>query len=548
MRLVSLAEMRAIEEEANSKGISYDSMMERAGAGLANVVQSLGLPQSKQVITGLIGSGNNGGDALIALTALAKLGWTARAYLVLERKAGDSLLEALLNAGGDSCKSANDQAFTQLDEWLRSSSVILDGILGTGAKLVLKPDLARIMAHAAIFLPLPYVIAVDCPSGVDCNIGSAAAECIPADLTVCMEAVKIGLVKFPAFELVGHIDTVNLGLPDDLESFRNLDQQVVTADDVYHLLPKRRMDSHKGTFGTAMIVAGSVNYTGAPLLAARGAYKIGAGLVRVAIPGLLHAALAGQLPEATWLLLPHEVGVIDSGASDVLSARLDQITGLLLGPGWGTEEPTLEFLRRLLNATPIGGRRGGIGFISELKNETIAKNPLPPTVVDADGLKLLARIPDWDKFLPTHTILTPHPGEMSILTGLEVKDIQQDRIGTAKEYAKKWGHVVVLKGALTVIAHPDGRSAVIPIATSALARAGTGDILAGMITGLLAQGLRPFDAALAGAWMHARAGEKALEWLGHPAVVIAGDVIDALAEVFQDIEVKIKPPPLKQGF
>lgn len=535
MRLVSIAEMRTIEGEANTRGVSFDQMMQRAGAGVAKVIESLHLPQTKQVITGLIGSGNNGGDALLALTALAKKGWTARAYLALERQKGDPLLAGLIEAGGNICKWVEDTGFTRIDEWLGSSHVILDGILGTGAKLVLTPELAKLMAHTANFWPRPYVVAVDCPSGVDCDSGSAAAEAISADLTICIEAVKIGLVKFPAFELVGRLETIPLDLADDLKSKKDLLQQVVTIEDVRKILPIRRMDSHKGTFGTVMIVAGSINYTGAPLLAAKGAYKVGAGLVRCAIPALLHTALAGQLPEATWLLLPHEVGVISAGASDVVADNLDRVTGLLLGPGWGTEEPTYDFFCRLLNAKQSGGKRAGIGFISDLTNVSISGNPLPQMVIDADGLSLLGRIPLWAKLLPTHTILTPHPGEMSRLTGVGVKDIQEDRMGTAQKFAQEWGHVIVLKGALTVIAEPGGKTAIIPVATPALARAGTGDILAGMITGLLAQGIKPFEAALAAAWIHARAGERALEALGHPAVVIAGNVIDALPEVYREI-------------
>jgi hydroxyethylthiazole kinase-like uncharacterized protein yjeF len=535
MRLVSSAEMRTIEIEANTRGVSFDQMMQRAGAGVAKVIDSLNLAQTEQVITGLIGSGNNGGDALVALTALAKKGWTTRAYLALARQKGDLSLSSLIEAGGNVCTWEEDSGFTRIDEWLGSSHVILDGILGTGAKLVLKPDLARLMAHIASFLPRPYVVAVDCPSGVDCDSGSVAAEAIPADLTICIEYVKIGLVKFPAFELVGQLETISLGFADDLKSKQDLLQQVVTIEDVRKILPKRRMESHKGTFGTVMIVAGSINYTGAPLLAAKGAYKVGAGLVRCAIPALLHTALAGQLPEATWLLLPHEVGVISAGARDVVLDNMKRVSALLLGPGWGTEEPTYDFICRLLNAKRSGGKRAGIGFISDLTDVGISGNPLPQMVIDADGLNLMGRIPLWPKLLPTHTILTPHPGEMSLLTGLEVKDIQGDRMGTAQKYAREWGHVIVLKGALTVIAEPGGKTAVIPVATPALARAGTGDILAGMITGLLAQGIKPFEAALAAAWIHARAGEKALEVLGHPAVVIAGNVIDALPEVYQEI-------------
>jgi NAD(P)H-hydrate epimerase len=167
------------------------------------------------------------------------------------------------------------------------------------------------------------------------------------------------------------------------------------------------------------------------------------------------------------------------------------------------------------------------------KNQKSEK--LPPLVFDADGLKLLAKIPDWAKTLPTPAILTPHPGEMSVLTGLSVEEIQTDREGIAARFAKEWGHVVVLKGAFTVVAAPDGRSTVIPFATSALARAGTGDVLAGLIVGLRAQGVDAYEAAVAGAWIHARAGLEAAEALGGTASVLAGDVLEAVPDVLAEL-------------
>jgi NAD(P)H-hydrate epimerase len=160
---------------------------------------------------------------------------------------------------------------------------------------------------------------------------------------------------------------------------------------------------------------------------------------------------------------------------------------------------------------------------------------LPPLVIDADGLKLLARIPDWPEYIKTPAVLTPHPGEMAVLTGLKIEEIQENRLEIATKYAHEWHQVVILKGAVSVVAAPDGRIAVIPIATSALAHAGTGDVLAGMVTGLRAQGVHPFEAAAAAAWIHARAGVLAAEWLGHPASVLATDVSDSIAEVLQEV-------------
>ncbi len=276
----------------------------------------------------------------------------------------------------------------------------------------------------------------------------------------------------------------------------------------------RPLDAHKGTFGTALIAAGSANYTGAAWLAGQAAYRIGAGLVTLAVPARLHAALAGQFPEATWVLLPEQAGFIAAQASAVIQEHLERATALLLGPGFGLEDTTAEFLSVLF----------GSGATS-----------LPPLVVDADALKLLRRLPDWARRLPSPAVLTPHPGEMSVLTGLPKESIQADRLAVARRYSREWGHVVVLKGAFTVIAAPDGEAAIIPVATPALARAGTGDVLAGLIVGLRAQGMEAFTAAVAGAWIHAYAGLQAVETVGNPASVLAGDVLQAVIQVINDI-------------
>jgi NAD(P)H-hydrate epimerase len=384
----------------------------------------------------------------------------------------------------------------------------------------------------------PLVIAVDCPSGVECESGEVADEAIAADITVTMAAVKQGMLKLPAFEYVGELKVVDIGLPDDLPSFKGLQAEVADEELVAALLPERPLTSHKGTFGTALIAAGSVNYTGAVVLAGEAAYRVGAGLVTLAVPAPLHSALAGRFPEATWVLLPHELGVISSSAAEVLAKHFEKASALLMGPGFGTENATKEFIENILEER-YGARKvvQRIGFVrqdSEKKDENNIK--LPPLVFDADALKLLAETKDWHQKIPAPAILTPHPGEMAILTGLTKELIQESRQDIASQYAESWGHVVVLKGAFTVVAAPDGRTTIIPVASPALARAGTGDVLAGLIVGLRAQGLEAFDAAVAGAWIHAQAGLYAADDLGTTASVLAGDVLDSVSDVLSDLE------------
>jgi NAD(P)H-hydrate epimerase len=326
-----------------------------------------------------------------------------------------------------------------------------------------------------------------------------------------MAAAKVGLLKLPAFELIGDLQMVPIGLPEHLDSLDAIQAEVADWDSVAALLPERTAASHKGTFGTAFVVAGSTSYTGAALLAGTAAYRSGAGLVTMAVPEPLHPALAGQLPEATWVLLPHENGSISESASELVLQSLNRATAVLIGPGLGDHLATRMFMEDILPSIKV------------------------PMIVDADGLRHLSNIKDWHGKVSETAVLTPHPGEMSALTGMSKDDIQNHRQEVAAKYAKEWGHVVVLKGAFTVIASPDERSTTIPVATPALARAGTGDVLAGLITGLRAQGLDAYDAAVAGAFIHAQAGLFAAEDLGTTASVLARDVLDSIPAVIAEL-------------
>ena len=543
MKYISVAEMRNIDTQTDAVGgVSFAQLMENAGRGIAEII--LDLPESfgENTILALVGPGNNGGDALVALDNLAAEGWNVTAYLFKRKVKNDSLVERVEKAGGQIVLAEEDEDFEKLTELIIENPVLLDGLLGTGIKLPLREDAADLLAAASDALESvdwqPYVVAIDCPSGVDSDTGETAPETIPADITATMAAIKFGLLKLPAFELCGDIAIVDIGVTDKVPDWVSITNFVVNEDYVSALLPERPLSSHKGTFGTALIAAGSINYTGAALLAGKAAYRIGAGLVTLAVPSAIHTTLAGQFPEATWVLLPSKNGVIATDAASVLLENIERATALLIGPGFGMEETTREFIENLLklkNSAKKGA--GSIGFVhgGEKKKEE-RKVELPPLVFDADGLKLLADIENWHELIVDLAVLTPHPGEMSVLTGLSVEDIQADRLEVAKKYAQEWGHVVVLKGAFTVVAAPNGDTYTIPVASPALARAGSGDVLAGLIVGLRAQGLDAVEAAVAGSWVHAQAGLLAGEMLGTAASVLAGDILSAVPDILSDLE------------
>jgi NAD(P)H-hydrate epimerase len=543
VKLVSTAEMQAVEQEADAKGLSYAEMMETAGTNLAETIDARYRAHKSTGVLGLVGSGNNGGDTLVALALMAEWGWKATAYIVRARPQDDPLVERLVSSGGEILDAVDDKKFKNLKSSLNEHGILVDGILGTGIKLPLRGTVKEVLGLTKKTInriaQKPIVVAVDCPSGVDTDTGETSPDSLAADLTVTMAAVKRGLLEFPANDLVGEIFLVGIGLEDEdkrSKTWRGINRKVVDADWVRATLPGRERDAHKGTFGTALIISGSVNYTGAVLLSGKAAYRAGAGLVTLGVPSPLHSTLAGHIPEATWLLLPHEMGVISDGAAEVVFENLGNASAMLLGPGFGLEDATRNFMINLFKPASESGKTG-IGFITNISDIGTKEKPeLPPLVLDADGLKLLAKIPEWPQKLPGEAVLTPHPGEMAELSGLEVSEIQAARMTTAEKYANEWGHIVVLKGANTVVAEPGGRTAVIPVASPALSSAGSGDVLAGIIVGLRAQGVGGYESAVSGAWIHAQSGLKSAEYLGTDRSVVAGDLISAMVDVIQHLD------------
>lgn len=510
-RYLNVSKMIEVERASDQAGHTYDRMMAFAGRSVAEEILIAHRQSSIQnSVLGLVGSGNNGGDALVAMTHLLTLGWSCSAYLTADR-GEDTLVGDFVSRGGEVFSIKGDSGFQNLKRLVKEGGFLLDGILGTGIKLPLRSPVPEVLGTVQDALTKleqqPFVVAVDCPSGVDCDSGQAADKCIPADLTVCLAAVKQGLLKLPAFSLLGELVIGEIGLDPELQVWADINRYVIDEKMAQSMIPERPLDGHKGTFGKVIVIGGSDLYPGAPILAGKAAFRSGAGWVTLAIPESLHPHLAANFIEATWTPLPHsDIGFSHESADAYLTQNNERAT-LLIGPGLGLTQGSQDFINTLT------GR---------------INNSL---VIDADGLKLVANIPKWWTLLPQKSILTPHPGEMSFLTGLDVEQIQSGRVEVAEEYSRLWNKVVVLKGAFTVVSEPDGKTAILPIATPALGRAGTGDVLAGIITGFRAQGMSPFESACAGVWFHAQAGLLAAEKQGSTAGVLAGDLIQVLPEL-----------------
>ena len=548
IKIVTTAEMRAIEAAAVETGMSYAEMMENAGRTVAErvkqILDELEIPEPHIAV--LVGPGNNGGDGLVAARIIAlETQATVQLFLSKPREDDQNLNRAydakipIIDAPTDA-----ERGYRVLRSIIASADVVIDALLGTGTKLPIRGDMATILDQVAGALkdreadrPKPHlvtpgvptprlagkpiILAVDVPTGMDSDTGALDSKTLVADETLSLEAAKIGHIAPGAADAVGVLHIAPLKLPEKLDPRDAIKRTLIDAGTVRDLLPKRPANANKGTFGKALIVAGSANYSGAPTLAAQSAYTVGAGLVTVAAVSPIVPIIASHLLEATFFSLPHESGALNANAAQTVQKEMSAYTAMLVGPGLGQDPATGDFLKAL--------------FQPDVK--------FPKLVIDADGLNLLAKMENWWTLLPPRTILTPHVGEMARLAKIEAQGdrkateiVLADRLTLAAEKAATWNCIVVLKGAYTVIADPDSRIAVLPFATAALARAGTGDVLAGAITGYLAQGLDPFDAAIVAGYIHGYAGLLSTDILGTAASVLASDIIAAMPESIATIE------------
>ena len=531
----TIAEVRAAEAAAVQNGVPYAETMQRAGAAVARrirrFIEDAPNQAAAQHVTMLIGPGNNGGDGLVAARILKEDTRASIHLYLLRERPNDDHLHAAVEAGLSITVAPADRDSRALARFLSTSIIVVDALYGIGVRLPLPDDAQQLLrkVHAILnssregdgWSPIerlttpprrPHVLALDCPSGLECDGGAIDEAALMADETITMIGAKTGQFLFPGAAAVGRLDVCSLDLPE--VAYRQTSPvELFTSADASRFLPHRPPNSHKGTFGRVLVVGGSRAYTGAPGLAGVAAYRLGVGLVTIAAPVRVIDRLAGTHAECTWLALPDEEGAIAAeAAASVLAEHAD---ALVLGMGMSQTAGTRAFIDAML---------GTVGSTDT------------PLVLDADALTLLAQSDRWHARLPPNTVLTPHPGEMARLCDRPVQEVVANRWALARELAAKWNVVLVLKGAHTLIAAPDSRLRVLPFKTSALAKAGTGDVLAGMIGSLCAQGLGTFDGASVAAYIHGRAGEIAANRLGTERSVCASDVIDGIPRAVSELE------------
>lgn len=507
MLLVTASEMRQIDRATIAAGTPGESLMERAGAGLVTAMERrYGSLLALRVLV-MCGTGNNGGDGLVAARHLHARGAAVHVAVLgdLARVSGDALahLERLDATGLAVASVQNESELERLvatrDRW----DFAVDALLGTGARG--EPE-GLLHAGVEVLRRLDdggtRVIACDLPTGVDADTGSIARRAVRADLTVTFGHPKRGQFLYPGRAFTGALEVVDIGL-SGLDG-GDPPVRLATAPEMAALMPARDPRAHKGSAGDVLIVGGSVGLTGAVALAATAALRAGAGYVKAAVPRSVNDILEMKLTEPITLPMPETAErTLAHAALEPLLAHAGTADVVAIGPGLSRHHETAELVRRI---------------VGECER---------PMVIDADALVAFEGHGDALAGGAAARVLTPHVGEMRRLTGIDAATIEARRIELAREWAQRWRAVVVLKGAPTVTASPEGLATVNPSGNPGMATLGMGDVLTGTIAALMAQGLGPYDAARLGAYVHGTAGDLAAGERGQLGLV-AGDVAAAL--------------------
>lgn len=504
MHVLTAAQMREAEQMTFTSGIPAEALMEVAGKSVAEAAREMLQPGGRVAV--VCGAGNNGGDGFVAARYLLNQGMAVSVILTrapegLSGYAGQ-VLAPLADLGANVQLLTNDAgSVAEVRRLLHHSDVIIDALLGTGAEGPLRGAVQ--LAAGLIRAAERPVIAVDIPTGVASDSGAVVEDAVRAEVTVAMGAPKLGHLLLPGRLYCGRLVVADVGIP--YRYVQAVSQaEWIQPETAGAWFPPRPVASHKGTFGSVLVVAGSYNMPGAAVLTVQAALRSGAGLVSWAGPESVWNAVSAHAPEATLFPLAEQDGMLSSGAVDAAAALLEGRRAVAVGPGLGLSKAVEEFVADLLSRTHV------------------------PAVVDADALTHLARIGGWPKDHETPRVLTPHPKEMARLLHTTVEDVQADRMGAVREAAQRYRSTVLLKGFPTLVADPSGYAGIVPAGNPVLSVGGTGDVLTGLIAGLLAQGVTPWRAACLGALWHGSAGDL-LAKDGHDAAHTAGELVARLA-------------------
>lgn len=516
MRVVTAAEMRGLDRAAmEDYGIPGLVLMENAGLAVVRAVRELlGNSVAGKKVAVLAGKGNNGGDGLVAARHLCNAGAKVRVWLLArpEEIAGDAAvnLRVWQKMGREVHTVAGREDLEGLRAWLAGAHLVVDAIFGTGFKgAAREPAAGVIEAVNAAGRP---VVAVDVPSGLEADTGQVHGPCVRASCTVTFALPKVGLVLEPGRSYAGRLHVADISIPAFLLDQGPPGRYLTTREVVRRWLPPRPAWAHKGSCGRVLVVAGSRGMSGAACLAALGAARAGAGLVTLAVPRSVQEVAAAKLTEVVTAGLPETAqGTLAGEALEKITALLEKADALALGPGLTTHPETAALVRELLARIQI------------------------PCVVDADGLNALREQPGVWRQLGAPAVITPHEGEMARLLGVSPEDVRARRLVVAEEAATHFKVVVLLKGPATLVSSPSGTTYINTTGNPGMATGGSGDVLTGVIAGLIAQGMDVFLAAAAGAYLHGLAGDLAAAVKGQRGL-LAGDIAEMLPAAIRQVE------------
>lgn len=504
MKVLTAEQMREVDRRTIEEiGLPGVVLMENAGRCVAGEILARYASSGMQRALVLSGKGNNGGDGYVVARHLLDHDWDVVTVVFAEANAivGDAAvhLRTLLNCGGQVLHVTSETEFDAAFDDIGEFSVVVDALLGTGLVKPLQGLLREVVGW--INCQLCPVVAVDIPSGVEGSTGRILGDAVNADLTVSFAFPKIGQVTYPGARHVGELVVADIGIPVQIAYEAPADCLLIDEADARQRLPRRSADSHKGTFGHLLVVAGSMGKCGAAVMTAESGLRGGAGLVTLACPVSVQPGIAARLAEVMTAPLPEQDGALGIEAHVPILDLLADKRALVIGPGLGASEQSTRLVQRLVEDVDL------------------------PLVLDADGLNAICgHLPERDTFAGREMVLTPHPGEMARLTGLSVVEVQADRFRVARDFALRHGVVLVLKGARTLVACPDGVVHVNTTGHVGMASAGMGDVLAGLIGSLLAQGLSAKDAAALGVYLHGLAADRLLGSFGD-AGLLATDLL-----------------------
>jgi hydroxyethylthiazole kinase-like uncharacterized protein yjeF len=517
--LLTADEMRAADARTTTEyGVPVDDLMERAGRGLVEAMEERYGDLFGFRVLVACGRGHNGGDGLVAARLLLERGATVHTVVLASRESLDGVvLENVkrLEASGGAIEFALEAAAVRGLLGEESADYAVDALLGTGSRPGLSaPYEAAVRGLLALQEGGTRVVAADLPTGLDADTGMAGEPCVDADCTVTFGYPKRGHALFPGRVRCGEIVVTDIGIPPQVAEAEGFRVEWMTPARAAALVPRRGPTAHKGSVGKGVVIGGSRGLTGAVAMCAEASLSAGLGMVYAATPASLHDVFENKLQEPiTWSFPDGESGAHTAASADAILARLAGLQAAAIGPGLGRSDGAAELARTFLAACPL------------------------PAVVDADALTALAAGGDWWKRHPGPRVLTPHLGEMSRLTGETASALEARRVDVAREWSAKWGVVLVLKGAPTVTAAPDGRAAVNATGNPGMASAGMGDVLTGAILGFLAQGLDTYDAARLGVFVHGLAADRVADRIGIEIVKaseVEAELRPALAQLLEE--------------